>query len=118
MLGKNVLKEHLVDKLRGSRLGLIIFQLSFPLEVKKMNILVLTIQKQEVEEYAHEESEVALVSVILISCPDLKSKTLSLECEIKYLPVIHNCVSNLSNYRKKSSRIPQLLLFPNKSKNY
>ena len=90
MLGKNVLKEHLVDKLRGSRLGLVIFQLSFPLEVKKMNILVLTIQKQEVEEYAHEECEVALVSVILISCPDLKSKTLSLECEIKYLPVIHN----------------------------
>ena len=83
-----------------------------------MNILVLAIQKQEVEEYAHEESEVWLVSVILISCPDLKSKTLSLESEIKYLPVIHNWVSNLSNYRKKSSRIPQLLLFPDKSKNY
>ena len=58
VLGQNILQEHLVYQLCGSRLGLIIFQLPFPLEVKKMNVFVLAIKKQEVEENAHEESKV------------------------------------------------------------
>ena len=52
MLGEDVLKEHLVDQLGGPRLGLVILQLSFPLKVQKMNVLVLTIQELKVDEKA------------------------------------------------------------------
>ena len=78
MLWQNVLKENFVDELSGAGLVLVILQLLLPGVVQQVNVLILTVEKHEVEEEADQEGEVREVALVGVGGPNLVTKTLAL----------------------------------------
>ena len=57
---------------------MVLLQLLLPGVVKQVNVLILTVEKHEVEEEADQEGEVREVALVCVGCPNLVTKTLAL----------------------------------------
>ena len=57
MLWEDVLQEDLVDQLGRAGLGLVLLQLLLPGVVQEVDVLVLSVQKPEIEEESHQENK-------------------------------------------------------------
>ena len=79
MLREDVLQQDLVDQLGGAGLGLVLLQLLLPGVVQQVDVLVLSVQDQEVEEESNEESKVRQVALISVRGPNLVAETLTLD---------------------------------------